>query len=416
MSRCLFALFIKDRVNPFAALLMLPLVFLLSGCERPGGANPQSSMKKEAVPVHIGNVIQRDMPSEMVAIGSVEAFSIISVKARVSGEITKVWFKEGEEVKKDQVLFTIDSRPYEVALIQAKADLAKAEAELEVAHANLAKNQVQLSNAKTERERNSNLLTRGVVTKEEYDRIETTERAYEAAVLADEAAIRSASAAILGASAAIEKAVIELSYCTIKSPIDGKTGSLLAHRGNLVKENDTPALVVIHQVDPVYVSFTLPERNLPQVKQSMAKGALMVTAIIPNTEVPPVTGTLTFLDNTVNQRTGTIRLKGTFNNPRRVLWPGQFVSVRLVVSLHENAVVSPSEAVQTGQSGSYVYVLRQDSTVELRNVVTGESRDGQTIILEGLHPGEVVVTDGHLRLAPDAKAQVIDTPKGSAQG
>ncbi len=373
-------------------------------------------MKKEAVPIHVGNVTQRDMPSEMIAIGSVEAYSIISVKAQVSGEITQVWFQEGEEVKEDQVLFTIDSRPYEIALEQAKADRAKAEAELEVANANLAKNQVQLENARTELERNSNLLKRGVVTKEEYDRVQTTARAYEAAVLADEAAIRSASAAILGASADIEKAGVELGYCTIKSPIDGKTGSLLAHRGNLVKENDTPALVVIHQVDPVYVSFTLPERNLPEVKRSMEKGPLTVTAMIPETDVAPVTGTLTFLDNSVNQRTGTIRLKATFDNSRRVLWPGQFVSVRLIVSVHENAVVSPSEAVQTGQSGSYVYVLRQDFTVELRSIVTGESRDGLTIIQDGLQPGEVVVTDGHLRLAPDAKAHVVGNQSEGVKG
>jgi multidrug efflux system membrane fusion protein len=191
---------------------------------------------------------------------------------------------------------------------------------------------------------------------------------------------------------------------------------LLVHQGNLVKENDTPALLVIHQIDPVYVSFTLPERSLPEVKRSMAAGPLQVTALIPNADVQPVTGTLTFLDNSVNQRTGTIRLKATFENSQRVLWPGQFVTVRLVVSVHKDAVVAPSEAIQTGQSGSYGYVLRQDSTVELRNVVTGESREGQTIILEGLKAGEVVVTDGHLRLAPDAKAQVVDSTAGAAKG
>lgn len=427
MSLC--ALIERGKCVPVISLLCLPLlVCILSGCEHSGNANTQTNNKKEAVPVHTGIVNQRDMPFEMVAIGSVEAYSIISVKTQVSGIITKVWFQEGEEVKKDQTLFTIDSRPFEIALELAKADLAKAEAGIEVAHANLAKNKVQLENARTELDRNSTLLSKGVVTKEEFDRIQTTARSYEAAVLADEAAIRSASAAILGASADIEKASVELGYCTIKSPIDGKTGSLLAHRGNLVKENDTPALVVIHQIQPVYVSFTLPERNLPEVKKSMEKGPLAVTALIPDADVPAVTGTLTFLDNSVNQRTGTIRLKATFDNSQRVLWPGQFVSVRLVIDIRENAIVAPSEAIQTGQSGSYVYVLRPDATVELRNVVTGDSRDGLTIIQEGLQIGEVVVTDGHLRLAPDAKAKVVEnkteekkldenkveTPKGQA--
>lgn len=406
----------KSGVYPVVFTFLVLSTCVLSGCDYQGRANPQPAAKKDAVPVHVGTVVQRDVPSEMIAIGAVEAYSIISVKAQVSGEITQVWFKEGEEVKKDQTLFTIDSRPYEVALEQAKADQAKAEAGIQAAQANLAKNQVQLENAKSELERNSILLTRGVVTKEEFDRVQTTSRAYEAAVLADEAAIRSASAAILGASADIERAGIELSYCTIKSPINGKTGSLLVHRGNLVKENDTPALVVIHQVDPVYVDFTLPERSLPGVKRSMEAGPLVVTALIPDADVLPVTGTLTFLDNTVSQRTGTIRLKATFDNQKRILWPGQYVSVRLVVSVHQNAIVAPSEAVQTGQSGSYVYVLRQDATVEYRDVTTGESREGQTIILKGLVAGETVITDGHLRLAPDAKAQVIENKLGTVKG
>lgn len=386
-------------------------ILFISGCHQEAPDHSAATMPKEAVPVLIATAIEKEVPVELLSIGSVEPFSSIAVKAQVSGIITKVWFNEGEEVQEGQTLFSIDARPYEVALNQAHADLAKSQAQLEVAHANLVRNQVQLENARAEFQRNSNLLSRGVVTREEFDRISTNSKSFEAAVKADEAAIKSASAAILGASAAIERARIELGYCTIRAPLTGKTGSLIIHGGNLIKANDTEALVMIYQVDPIYVAFTLPERNLPDLQQSMAEKTLEVSAAIPNTDVKAMTGTLSFLDNTVNQRTGTIRLKATFANPDRILWPGQFVTVNLVVSRIPHAVVVPPQAVQTGQAGSYVYVVKEDSTVEMHPVKTGLSRETWMVIEEGVNPGEKLITDGHVRVAPGMRVKIADDPR-----
>ncbi|NUN96378.1 MAG: efflux RND transporter periplasmic adaptor subunit, partial [Candidatus Omnitrophica bacterium] len=333
---------LRAQLLCFCWSALLAMALWVSGCNRNSDAKPQSAVGGgEPAPVRVTEVTQRDMPLELAAIGAVESYSTIQVRARVSGEITKVWFQEGEEVRKDQILFTIDPRPYEVALQQARADLEKSRAMWEVAKAVLAKNRIQAENALSEMNRNSRLVDQGVVPVDEYERIVTNYRSLEAAARAEAAAAESASASIQVASAAIERARIELEYCTIRSPIDGRTGSLLVHRGNLVKENDTPALVVIHQIDPVFVRFTLPERHIPEIKETMRAGPLVVRALAPETNIALATGTLTFLDNTVNQKTGTIRLKGTFENRNRVLWPGQFVTVRVVVSVERGATVAP---------------------------------------------------------------------------
>jgi multidrug efflux system membrane fusion protein len=396
----------------FAGLMALSL--LLAGCGQGPDAKAQPAMRQEAVPVRIATSIQKDVPTEITTIGTVEAYTHIQVKAQVSGEIKRIWFNEGEDVKKGQTLFTINPVPFEVALDRAEADMARSRAQLEQAKANLEKDSAMASNAQAEMDRGSSLLEKGVRTKEEYDRLTATAKSLSAAVQGDEAAIRVADAAITGASAAIKQARVQLNYCTIISPIDGKTGSILIHAGNLVKENDTPFLVLINQIVPVYVSFTLPEQSLDLVKQSMTEKRLQVLAVIPPEEVISATGELAFLDNTVNQRTGTIRLKAAFTNEDRRLWPGQFVSVKLVIGVTPNAVVVPSQAVQTGQSGQYVYLVKADDTVELRTVVQGESQNGEIIIKEGIFPGEKVVTDGHLRLAPGVKVKIV-SEEGAAE-
>jgi len=400
-----------------AAIIILASL-MAGGCGRDLGAKALPSTKQEAVPVRITRAISRDVPTEVSTIGTVEAFSTIQVKAQVSGEIKKVWFSEGDEVKKDQVLFTIDTRPFEADLQQVEADQAKYRAQLEQAQANWAKDAALAVNAEEELKRRASLHDQGVVTQEELDKIKATADSLRAAVRADEAASRVAEAAIAGASAALEKARIELDYCTIRSPIDGKTGSILLHAGNLVKANDTPSLLVINQVSPISVSFNLPETDLSRLKRAMFERPLQATAIIPPATVASATGDLKFLDNAVNQKTGTIRLKATFRNEDRTLWPGQFVNVRLAIGIQPSAVVIPAQAVQTGQSGPYVYLVKPDDTVEVRNVVLGASRDTMTIVREGLSPGEVVVTDGHVRLAPGVAVKVApeNGNGGKAQG
>jgi multidrug efflux system membrane fusion protein len=350
------------------------------------------------------------MPVQLAAIGSVEAYSTIQVKAQVSGALTQVLFNEGDVVGKDQTLFVIDPRPHQVALEQAEAGLARARAQLEQARANLARDQIQAANAQVDLDRDAALLPKGMVSKEEFDNVRTNAETLKAAVTADEAAVKSDQEAIRSAQAAIEDAKLQLGYCTIGSPIQGRTGSLLINRGNLVKANDAASLVVINQTAPIYVSFTVPEKDLSAIREHMAQGALEVKAIIPQQEDKPVTGKLTFIDNTVNQTTGTIRLKATFPNEDNRLWPGQFVNVTLQLTVQADAIVVPAEAVQTGQAGPYAYVIKPDMTAELRNLVVGDTQNSLTIIKEGLEPDDKVVTDGHLRVVPDVPVKILSEP------
>ncbi len=334
-------------------------------------------MISEGVPVTVATVIQKTVPVQVRAIGTVEAYSTVTVKSQVEGEIERVYFREGQDVERSDLLFTIDSRPFEAKLKQAEASLAK-----DIA---------QAKNAQAQADRYTKLFQDGIVSKEQYDQFRTNADALEAAVRADRAAV--------------ENAKVELGYCTIRSPIDGRTGSLMVHQGNVVKANDT-TLVVINQISPAYVDFSVPEQYLAAIKRYMTTGKLKVEAIIPNDEQHPAQGTLTFVNNAVDSGTGTILLKGTFANSERHLWPGQFVNVVLTLAKRPNAVVVPSQAVQTGQSGQYVFVVKSDHTVDSRPVVLGSSLGGEAVIEKGLQPGETVVTDGQLRLVPRAKVKV----------
>jgi len=330
-----------------------------------------------SVPVTTATATLKTVPVQVHAIGNVEAFSTVSVKAQVAARVEKASFTEGQDVRKGDLLFTLDRRPFDTALQQAEA--------------NLEKDQAQLENAKAEAERYTKLFQAGIVSKEQYDSMRTNADALAASVRADEAAI--------------EKARIDLSYCTIQAPIDGRTGALLVHPGNLVKDNDA-VLVVVNQIHPIYVTFSVPEQNLADIKRYRAGGPLKVEAIIPSQEQNPARGVLTFIDNAVDNTTGTIKLKGTFENPDNRLWPGQFVNVALTLTTQPNAVVAPSQAVQTGQVGQYVFVVRQDMTVEYRPVVAGNNIAGETVIQKGIQAGETLVTDGQLRLVPGMKVTV----------
>jgi multidrug efflux system membrane fusion protein len=354
----------------------------LAGCS--DGVSGQSSKKVSggppSVPVTVGTVEQKSMPVELRAIGNVQPYSTVSVKALVAGELIGVHFREGQDVKQGDLLFTIDSRPFEAQLKQAEA--------------NLARDRIQLENARKEVQRLETLYKEGFASQQQYDQVHTNAAALEAVVQADEAVVVNTR--------------LQLEYSSIRSPIEGRTGNLMVHEGNLVKANENPPLVTINQIRPIYVSFSVPEQNLSEIKKYMGSGKLKVEAISPKSEGRPLVGELTFVDNTIDPGTGTILLKATFPNRDGTLWPGQFVNVTLFLTTQANAVVVPSQAIQTGQKGSYLFVVKPDLTVETRPVTVDRITDNQAVITEGVKPGETVVTDGQLRLSPGAKVQVKD--------
>jgi multidrug efflux system membrane fusion protein len=317
----------------------------------------------------------------------------------------QVYFKEGQGVRQGELLFTIDPRPFEEALKQAEANLEKDMTQVVQAEANIQREMAQAKNAQVEADRYKLLFEKGVVAKEQYDNFRSNAEALEAAVLADRASKANAEAVVTADRAVLDNAKLQLSYCSILSPMDGRTGSLIVQAGNMIKENDI-AMVVINQIIPIYVGFSIPEQYLAEIKKYRAIKKLKVEAIIPNDESRPEEGLVSFVDNAVDTATGTIRLKGTFANKERRLWPGQFVRIVLTLTEEPNAIVIPSQAIQTGQEGQYVFVIKPDLTVESRPVVSGLTLNNETVIQKGLNSGEKVVTDGQLRLYSGAKVEI----------
>jgi multidrug efflux system membrane fusion protein len=350
-------------------------------------------------------VSQRDVPINVDVIGNVEAYSTISVKAQVGGELTKVSFQEGDFVKKGDLLFTIDGRPLEAQLSQAQANLARDTAALSQAQANLARDIANEKYAQDQAKRYRGLFDQGVVSREQADQMGSSADALSQTVLADKAAIESARAQIVADKAAVENVQVQLSYTTIESPINGRTGSIAVKQGNVVAANTTD-LMTITQVQPIYVTFSVPEAQLGEIKRYMGEGRLPVHATSQADAGIQESGVLTFIDNSVDATTGTIKLKGTFENADNKLWPGEFVRVTLGLTTRPHATVVPNQAVQTGQDGQFVYVVKQDRTVEMRPVVTGTRVDQELVIDRGLQPGETVVTEGQLRLTPGSHVQI----------
>jgi membrane fusion protein, multidrug efflux system len=351
------------------------------------GKKPEPGRRegRPPVPVTVVAAVQKIMPVQVEAVGTVEPYSTVSIRSQVTGAITKVHFKEGDDVKVGDLLFTVDPRPFEATLKQAEA--------------NLAKDVAVLANAREQSRRYAELVKKQYVSQEQYDQIKTNADAVEATVEADKATV--------------ENAKVQLSYCRIYSPVTGRTGSLLVNEGNVVRTNDATPLVTINQISPIYVTFTIPEQNLPEVKRRLAAGKLGVQAVAPENEQRPEQGDLSFIDNTVDRTTGTIKLKGTFRNAERRLWPGQFVKAVLKLT-DQDAIVVPSEAVQTGQQGQHVFIVRGDSAVDIRPVVVSRSLNGESVIEQGLQPGDRVVTDGQFLLGPGTRIQ-MKTAKDSAQ-
>jgi membrane fusion protein, multidrug efflux system len=369
---------------------LIPIAFLLlvsAGCAGEDGAAASTASGNgrggrgagsPGIPVAVGTVIKKAMPIEISVIGAAEPFSSVAIRAQTTGQLTSVNFTEGDDVMAGQVLFTLDRRPLEAALQQAQA--------------NLDRDVAQAANAAQQAKRFEELAQKGIAPREQVDTSRTTVTALNATVEADKAAL--------------ENAKVQLQYATITAPINGRTGALMVHEGNLVRANDQTPLVVINQVAPISVSFAIPEARLPELKKYMAGGALRVTANPPNDDAPAAVGRISFVDNSVDQTTGTIKVKGTFPNADRRLWPGQYVNVVVTLTMDPGAIVVPSVAVQAGQQGSYVFVVNAEQKVDFRPVTVKRSNATETVIESGLKPGEIVVTDGHLRLVPGARVTV----------
>ena len=359
-------------------------LLVAGGCEKkPVAAGPPAP-----VPVRAAKAELRTVPIQISAIGNVEAFATVSVKPLVSGALESIHFSEGQDVRKGDLLFMIDRKPFQAALEQAQA--------------NMARDLATAKNARVEATRYSNLFAQGVVSREQTDQATSNADAAEAAVKADQAAV--------------DYAKLNLEYCTIYSPIDGRTGSYQVKPGNLVKANDVPVLIVINQISPIYLDFSVPEQFLADIKKYMAQSVLHVQATIPSDPGAPEMGTVTFVDNTVDNTTATIRLKATFPNENRRLWPGQYVNTVLTLTAISNATVVPSQALQVGQKGQFVFVIHDDGTAESRPVLTGRDINGFTVIEKGVQAGETIVTDGQLRLIPGAKVTILPgTSSGATQ-
>jgi len=364
------------------------------------------------VPVTVANASKRDVPVEIQVIGNVEAYSTITVKAQVGGQLNAVYFKEGDFVKKGDKLFEIDPRPLEAAYNQVVANIARDRAALLQAQANMARDEANAKYQDAQAKRYAELFQAGVISKDQAEQLRTSADASAQAVNADQAAIASAQAANGASTATAENAKVQLGFTTIYSPINGRTGNLTVKQGNVVTANNMD-MMTINQVEPIYVTFSVPENQLAAIKKYMAMGSLSVRARPQDAETgDEERGALTFVDNSVDVTTGTIKLKGTFPNTDHKLWPGVFVRVILRLTTQANAVVVPNEAIQTGQTGPFVYVVKQDRTVESRPVVTGSRVEQDMVVSEGLAVGETVVTEGQLRLAPGSKVVVRDAKGG----
>jgi multidrug efflux system membrane fusion protein len=404
----------------------------LAGCsESPGGAQARPA-PPPAVPVGAATAEERSVPVQVTAVGTVQAYTTVGVKSQVAGQIHQVHFKEGQEVKRGDLLFTIDPRPVEAAVRQAEANVAKDRAQLRQAEAafaqrqaevtqslaNLERDVAQLDNARMQEQRYAALLRKELIAREQYDQVRTALAALQATVNADRAAVENARASARAAEAMVDNAGaaiqaneamvdtvrLQLGYTTIRAPMEGRTGNLLVQAGNVLKSNEDSPLVVIAQIRPVYVSFAVPEQHLTAIKKYRGEGTLQLEAMLDGGR-RSVVGAVTFMNNTVDPSTGTIQLKATFANADSALWPGQFVDVALTLT-SERAVLVPTQAVQSGQKGAYVFVVKPDSTVEARPVKIGRRLASELVIEDGVKAGERVVTDGQLRLVPGARVEI----------
>jgi len=371
------------RLNLLPILLLLVALFL-GGCSNnsSGKAQVEKQTKKRAVPVLIGISGQKTIAVELQAVGTVEPFAVVAIKSQVTGTLKNIHFKEGDDVKKGDLLFSLDTRPFIAMLNQAQGSLIR--------------DRAQLENARNELLRYAGAAKKGYVSTEQAEQAETKVATLAATIKADEAAV--------------ENARLQLEFCTLYAPIDGRTGELPVAEGNLIKANADTAMVTINQVTPIKVSFTVPGKHFSEIKKFRDEGSLQVALTTP-AGVSTV-GTFAFLDNSIDQATGTLRLKAEFANKDKDLWPGQMLPVRLLLTSRPDTTVVPTQAIQVGQNGPRIFVVKDDATVEERAVSTGVPVGAETVIEAGLSPGERVVTDGQLQLANGTKVEERDKPSG----
>jgi len=364
----------KTRLSSPLALTLVFLCLLLF----PACSGEKKPPPRPPAPVLAAEVKQRSVPVTIRQIGRVEPYSTVSIKSRIAGQLVKVNFQEGQDVKQGDLLFVIDPRPYKGALRHAEA--------------NLQKNRALAGKAQSDLKRYAELVRKQYVSQQDFEQAKATAESLAAVVHADQVAVESAE--------------LNLSYCYIKAPITGRTGNLLAHEGNMIKENADTAMVVINQIQPIYVSFAVPEKQLPVLKKFLAEGQIRVEALLPSDPQQPEEGVLTFINNTVDTATGTIQCKATYENAHKRLWPGLFVNAVVKLTEEPNAILAPFQAIQSGQEGHFVWLVKPDLTVEPRPVEVDREVDGEVVVKKGLQAGEKVVTDGQLRLVKGAKVEI----------
>ncbi|HET6671279.1 MAG TPA: efflux RND transporter periplasmic adaptor subunit [Pyrinomonadaceae bacterium] len=403
---------------PKVPLFAISLCLLLSGCAN----KAQQSFDRPPSPVQVTAAVSQDVPTYIDAIGKTVAREVVSIQPQVSGRITKIHFTDGANVRKGELLFTIDTRPFEASLRQAQANLSKDGALKKQAEANLAKEIAQANWGLAQVERYRTLVQQGVVPREQYEELRANYESLRANVEAARAAVRSADEEIKVDAAAVENAKVNLSYCYIRSPIDGRAGQRLVDLGNVVNpggssnnggdgsSTNSNALLVIERLDPIYADFTISQSSLTAVQQQMRAGSLKVEVHLPDMVDEMVAGQLTFVDNAVQTTTGQVTLRATVPNSNHRFWPGRFVNIRLVLNTIHSAVLVPASAPQMSAKGSFVYVVKQDSTAEQRPVSLGQ-RQGDLIVVEsGVAAGEQVVTNGQLGVTPGGKV-LIEQPR-----
>jgi multidrug efflux system membrane fusion protein len=359
-------------------------IFALTACslftscsntsQEAGGAK---AGRERTIPVTVADVVMKEMPIEIKTFGNVQSPSSVQIKAEVGGNLAKVHFRKGQNIRQGDLLFSIDPRSYKATLDQAKA--------------NLERDRALEENALLNAERSKELLKRGFISRSDKDKAQADADALSAVVKADEAAIVNAR--------------LQVERCSIRSPINGKAGDRLVSEGTLIKENDVP-MVTINQIHPIEVFFSIPQADLPAVRNQMSQRKLKVRASLPRVNSPPEEGNLFFVDNTIDKGTGTVQLAGIFSNDRELLWPGQYVNVTLVLAVQKDALVVPSIAVQAGREGKFVFAVKPDNTVEVRPVTVRMTAGSETVIEKGLQAGERVVTDGQLGLVPDTRIEI----------
>ena len=403
-AKCLCA----DRLFYLAYAGVVAAALTIQGCS--GKTQLSAGGPRDAAPVLAATATNKTLPVEVHAIGNVEPITTIAVRSQVNGELARLFFTEGEFVRKGQTLLLIDEQPYQTQVGQAQANLAKDTAQFRAAKANLARDAAAEKFAREQAQRYTELLQQGVLSKMQSDQTQSDADVRKEAVQADEAAIESAQAAIDADKAALDRAKLELGYCTIRSPIDGRTGAVTVKPGNLVMANSSE-FTRINQVQPIYGTFSVPEKYLPDIRKFMAEEKLTVQASLRGDPSPPVKGLLAFVDNTVDLSTGTVKLKASFSNDDLKLWPGQFINVTLQLSSQPNLLVVPATAIQTGPEGQFVFLIKPDMTVETRTVTAGMQLGQDIIVEKGLQAGERVVTEGQLRLIPGSRVK-IQNPEG----